>query len=395
MQTKYIACKSCRKLYAIDSADKWNVLTSFKKKNITPYLPLGKKGKLKGVVYEVIGYIHWKEVGPHYYWNEYTLFNPVYGYAFLNEYNGHWNFTVPANSYPRVSDRSMEFDFDSHYYHLFLKYRAAPVYAVGEFAWSITDTRTVVEEFIAPPHLFVRQKKTDSIGWFKGEYTEPEEIKEAFSIESPVPEKIGIGAAQPMPFAANTQTLKIVGIMAVMLLTVFHLLISFNAREEVVFQNTYHLPASSEPTPVVSPQFTIKKGLFPTSNMEFYLFAPLSDDWLEAEVTLINDGTGEEYQIEIGAEFYDGYDGGYWSEGSQSTTRFLSSVPAGKYHLNIFPLKGNANKAYDYTLKLTRDVPMWSNFFWMLLIIGVYPAVQWWRVDNFEKQRWINSEYTI
>lgn len=396
LQTKYIACGSCRKLYTLTSTDHWSTLTSFKKTTTSPYLPLGKKGKLKGVVYEVIGYIQWKEVGPDYYWNEYILFNPVYGYAFLNEYNGHWNFIVPTNTYPKVSDRSMEFDFDSHYYHLFLKYRASPVFAVGEFAWSITDTRTVVEEFIAPPHLLVKQKKTDSISWFQGEYTEPEQIREAFSIKAPAPEKIGIGAAQPMPFATDISSLKIFSIVAVLLLTIIHFFISFNIKEEEVFQNTYQAPAYRDPTPVVTPQFTIKEGLFSTSNMEFYLFAPLNDDWLEAEVTLINDDTGEEYQIEIGTEFYDGYDGGeYWSEGSQSSTRFLSAIPAGNYHLNIFPLKGSLSQEYNYTLKLTRNVPMWSNFFIMLLIIGLYPAIQWWRADNFEKQRWINSEYTI
>lgn len=347
-------------------------------------------------MYEVIGFIHWKEVGPDYYWNEYTLFNPVHGYAFLNEYNGHWNFTVPTTLFPRISDKSMEFEFDSHYYHLFLKYRASPVFAIGEFAWSITDNRTVIEEFVAAPHLFVRQKKIDSISWFKGEYIAPEEIKAAFSLQSPMPEKIGIGATQPMSFSSDISTLKTFSILAVLFLTIFHFVISFNVKKETVFQNSYQLPATSEPTPIVTPPFTIKEGLFATSNIELYLYVPLNDDWFEAEVTLVNDQTGEEYGIEIGTEYYDGYDGGEsWSEGSQTTTRFLSAIPGGKYHLNIFPSRGASSQEYHYSLKLTRDVAMWSNFFWMLLIIGLYPAIQWWRADNFEKQRWINSNYTI
>ncbi len=39
-----------------------------------------------------MGFVIKRDNAYNFQWREYLLFNPYKGYAFLSEYNGHWNF---------------------------------------------------------------------------------------------------------------------------------------------------------------------------------------------------------------------------------------------------------------------------------------------------------------
>ena len=54
-------------------------------------LPLGARGTLRGVEWEVIGYLRRSEHGS-YGWEEYLLFNPYYGYRWLITNGRGWSF---------------------------------------------------------------------------------------------------------------------------------------------------------------------------------------------------------------------------------------------------------------------------------------------------------------
>src|SRR5260370_31379061 len=70
----------------------------------TPLIPLGTRGKLRGMDYEVIGFqrrdIKVEEIT--YYWHEYLLFNPYKGFRYLSEYDGHWNDISICRQLPTV-----------------------------------------------------------------------------------------------------------------------------------------------------------------------------------------------------------------------------------------------------------------------------------------------------
>ena len=390
-QTRYVACGPCKILYNLDQPGAPEIIRRFRDAQ-TPTIPLGRKGRLKGIVYQVIGYLHRRESGPDYFWNEYVLFNPVHGYAFLSQYNGHWNYLVPTHVHPDLEHHTRDFDFEGDAYALFAKYKAHTLYAEGEFHWDLLDDRAKVEEFVAPPLMLIQEHSPDGIEWFRGEYTEPGEIWAAFTPPGPAPEKIGVAPTQTLPGQVRESTLKWTIAAALVLLLGLQVGLSLAAREETVFKAAYPLPDTSAIPPIVTEAFAV--GGTGTSNLEFGLRAPVRNEWIDLEATLVNDQTGEEYAFEVGVEYYSGYEGGEnWSEGSQSESRFISALPPGRYHLNLFPSKAPTSRNLYFELEAKRDVSMFSNFYLTLLAVLLYPAYQWWRIHNFERLRWMNSDY--
>ena len=93
-QAVTIVCDSCHSI--LDAQDpRLKVLQKFKAatNEDAPLIPLGSRGTIRGVQYEVIGFqrrtIHVD--GVPYSWHEYVLFNPFKGFRYLTEYKGHWN----------------------------------------------------------------------------------------------------------------------------------------------------------------------------------------------------------------------------------------------------------------------------------------------------------------
>src|SRR5579884_4263150 len=72
---------------------------------VEPHIPLGTRGRLEDTEYEVIGFqLRTIEVdGTPYTWAEYLLFNPFRGFAYLSEYQGHWNFIRVLPLVPEIT----------------------------------------------------------------------------------------------------------------------------------------------------------------------------------------------------------------------------------------------------------------------------------------------------
>ncbi|RYZ62537.1 MAG: hypothetical protein EOP09_18695, partial [Proteobacteria bacterium] len=106
-----------------------------------------------------------------------------------------------------------------------------------------------------------------------------------------------------------------------------------------------------------------------TTNLELYISAPLKNSWAEFQVDLVNDDTGETQEFEQGIEYYTGYDSdGSWSEGSESSTRVLSAIAPGHYHLNIeasgpaLPILNSNSRPQSFTSPLAEvRTAQWPN----------------------------------
>lgn len=396
-QSRYVACRACGKMDDTHSPT-LSVLRHFKgKKAPSLVLPIGSRGKLRNTVYEVIGFTRWKEGSGDetYFWSEYVLFNPMYGYAFLSEYDGHWNYLTQVNEYPREHHHSAHsFDFNSRTFDLYLKSYATVVYAEGEFHWNVLeDEKLEMREYIAPPYVLIHQRKSDQVTWFKGEYIEPQKIVAAFNLKTSFPEKVGVGATQPLKMAFSFQSLLLISLIATALLLLVQISLLGIDKKQEVFNSSFSIGDSTATHAIVTPSFDIKGGYFDVSNLEFALYAPVENDWMEAGIVLMNDRTGEEYEFEVGVEYYSGYDGGQWTEGSQRTTSFLSAIPNGRYHMNMFAVSGRLDRTNTFSIQVLRDVPMWSNLMFAIFLLATFPAIQWFRESNFERRRWMNSDY--
>jgi len=85
-----IVCGSCHSV--LDAQDPTlKILQKFRTvaNEDPPLIPLGSRGRMRGVVYEAIGFQRRtiKVEGISYSWHEYVLFNPLKGFRYLTEYD--------------------------------------------------------------------------------------------------------------------------------------------------------------------------------------------------------------------------------------------------------------------------------------------------------------------
>lgn len=385
----YVTCPSCKGYF---SQAPWNSERIDFRTSFTPAIKPGLKGRIDGTVYEVMGVVVKQERRYSYKWREYLLFNPYQGYAFLSEYNGNWNFIWPLENDPSGGSGSNNFYFENEYYRLYQRYTAEVVFAEGEFFFDVvnlTDT-TSNAEYIAPPYMLAMEQSDDSLLWCQGEYISPNEIAAAFKIPvSSLPAKEGRGYTQP--FSSNFSEKSLISISFILAGVLFLLQVLFanSADEQVLFDQTFDRVTLGDSAVFRTTSFDLPAI---SQGVEVELYAPVDNNWFYAEFALINETTGTEYNFSHEVEYYHGYDDGTWTEGSPYGTAFLSAVPGGKYHINIYP--DFSSGMNHFAIKIKRDVVFWGNFIVTLLLIAVFPVFYFVRRRMIEAKRWEDSDYS-
>ncbi len=152
---------------------------------IEPQIPLGTRGQIEGVLYEVIGFQVRTENDPDDgpdSWREYLLFNPFRGYRYLTEYDGRWNFVHVANAIPeresanRVRMAGVSYEFKA-------QANAATTYVIGEFPWEVRvgDTAEAVD-YSAGAQILSSETTPEETVWSVGHAIDANVVLRAFGL---------------------------------------------------------------------------------------------------------------------------------------------------------------------------------------------------------------------
>lgn len=368
-------------------------------------IPLGSRGVIFGVEWEVIGYCAKTDGSGMYDWREYLLFNPYQGFRFLVEADGHWNFVKMLRQSISVFHDADAVNFEDNQYKVFVRGEAVVTYVMGEFYWRVkVGEKTQVADYIYPPYMLsverssakhsvlLNTSQNEDIIWSKAIYVETAEIQQAFNLPE-MPYQTGIAPNQPSPYEEKNKTaMKLAGIFFIILFLV-QIIAVMLSLDKTLYQQQIHAPASVKGQAVVAESIDIPKTI---GNVEVYASSPVSNNWIELNVDLVNDATQESYEITQPVEYYFGSDSdGSWSEGSQSGSTIIPAVAGGKYHLLVTPDAGvyQNSQPIDFVIRIKRDVPVWGNFIVALLIIIIYPLLIYFRKSSFEAKRWATSDY--
>ena len=385
-----IACGSCGSV--LDAADKsYKVIQKIQKTPLDPkpLVQLGSTGRLHGADYEVIGFMVRKiEVeGMAFRWSEYLLFNPVEGFRWLTEYNGHWNFVKATKHPPARSTSWTSHPLASYLGHAFKHFQSATAevdYVQGEFYWRVQVGDTAqVADYINPP-LMVSAESTDKeLVWSISEYTEPETVAQAFKLKT-LPPRRGVFANQPAPVVHGRYW----AAFALLSLAAFviHLVFFFGGGQKVYDKQFVVQPRSEQ---------TLQTEVFDVrgraSNLLVRSDTDLSNGWAFFNISLVEADKGTVYRLGREVSYYYGSD---WSEGSRSDEAIFSRVPAGRYYLSVdaevHPERVNA--LYN-RLQVVRDVPAWSNLWILVGFLFVIPLIVFFRKSAFETARWAESDH--
>jgi hypothetical protein len=171
---------------------------------VTPSIPLGSRGKLRGLDVEVLAFLV-RSVsvdGMRYAWREYLL-RAVggKGYRWLSESNGHWMLLEPVGvGSLEIRDGSWVKRNGERFRH-FQGGTAVLDAVYGEVYWRAEIGEKVQsDDYVAPPRLVSVEGDAKEIQATLGEYLERDELAAAFALKSELPWPSGIAPAQPNHF---------------------------------------------------------------------------------------------------------------------------------------------------------------------------------------------------
>ncbi len=371
-------------------------------------LPLGSRGTLQGHAWDVIGYMERSDATEEYAWREYLLFNPWQGFRFLVENQGHWSFVTMLRqsldswiAYVRHAGRN---------HRLFGTTNAKVLYVMGEFYWRVrVGERCHIRDYVAPPYMLSSEQNAQELTWSEGVYLDSARVRDAFGIKSDWPEPSGVAPNQPNPHGATlARNLRRFAAFLLVLLLAQCAMVA-GSRNAVLLEQSYALTAAQMGVPQVLGTLNVPGG---QENLEIAVSSPVQNQWFELEAELINKANGARHRVIETVEYYTGYDSdGRWSEGGQSQSAVISSLPGGQYDLVvtsstdalarssdprfslIYPNSGTTS--HPYSISIRRDVPVWSNFWLALIIISFLPVLQLLRRSAFERARWEESDISI
>ena len=207
-----VTCPSCRSLLDVEGK-RLEYLSTLKPPRPALKIPLGTKGTLRGVEYQVLGYMRRSVTYDHdYFWQEYLLYSPRHGYTWLVESDDHWSCgrSIPSGSLQN-SARGVLYEGNS--YRLFQRAKATVRQVWGEFYWKVAINEQVfLSDYIRPPHALSVETTTDpgedgrnpasEINATLSEYLTHAEIEKAFQLPH-LPRGWGVAPNQPNPVTAG------------------------------------------------------------------------------------------------------------------------------------------------------------------------------------------------
>ena len=406
--TQTVACESCGAILDARDPNLRILQEAHVRLRVRPLIPLGTRGEWRGAPFEVIGFQQRTITadGMDYSWREYLLFNPYKGFRYLTEYDGHWNDVVPLPGLPYATPTGHtslpgSASYDGQRFRLFQTAQARTTFVIGEFPWEVRAGDTVqVRDFVAPPRSLSAETTEDETTWSLGTYVDGQSIWRAFGLEGAPPPAVGIYSNQPSPYAGVGAWWRTFALLAALLFVAFVVRFGF-ARRQTVFEQRYTLAAPfvllspdsvTTVAPFVTPRFTIPGG---EANVVVETDATLNNEWMFLDMALVNEATGQAYQLGREVGYYSGTDSdGAWHEGKQRDRATVGGVPGGAYVLRVAP-SGQPRAGgggIPYTLRIRRDVPTPTYYLVAFVLLLVPPIFGTYRAAAFEAKRWAESD---
>jgi len=389
-----VACDACGSIIGIENDNMQLLARAAQGLRESPWLPLGSKGTLHGIAWEVIGYLRRKTTcdGIDYLWDEYLLFNAEQGFAWLTEYQGHWNYARTLSDPPSVSRGTMKFKRAGQEFKRFSSGEATIIYVVGEFYWRVAVGESCkLEDYVCPPLMLSRELSKKEVTWSQGEYVEPEDICAAFKIAASPPKRIGVYANQPNLLAERHRRVCSLFWKLALAATVVQLLFVFLFASQLALKQRLILSPQAEEATLTTQEFALK------SRAQALLVRHSTDvdnNWLALTTTLVEKSSGEAFRGVQEISHYKGVDDGEsWSEGSKDDAIVFKDIPPGNYYLAVeYELGKDRNAAVADTVEVVRNPAGWSNYVLALIFLALFPLFSRWRRNAFEAQRWSESD---
>ena len=359
-----VVCPNC--LAVLDAKDpNLQILQQAQsREKIPPLIPLGSRGTLSGVKYDVIGFQVRTagEADDSYQWQEYLLFNPYHGFRYLTEYNGHWNFVRTLQALPEpIFKRQVRYAGEA--YTRLSEADASTSYVIGEFPWQVRVGEVVqVKDYVHTPRLLSSESTAAETVWSLGTYITGAEIWKAFALQGASPAAVGVFENQPSPYVGKIGSLWKTSLGLIAAALVLTALVSVMAGTKDIYTQNFALTTAA----AVTAPFEV--GGF-VSNLQIVTRNHGSES-LYVRYSLIDQQNG--HATIFGRDVY------------RDDIATVPSVGRGRYYI-----RAEADRLpASFDIRVRRGVPSMA-FFWITALLLLAPPVaRTWQKLSFEKRRW-------
>ena len=203
--TKSLTCGSCNSLIDLNSGVGGELRAAVQDEPVQPLIPLGSKGQLQGVLWQVVGFQHRMGVEPgddeHFGWSEYLLYNQKRGFAFLVDSEEGWSLVRPTTGAPALAKNGRSATYLGKTYELKYSYEAETTYVLGEFYWPVVrGQKTFNRDFAAARSLLSMEQSANEITWSAGDQMASTAVAKAFGLTD---QQDLLQRDDPAPFVAS------------------------------------------------------------------------------------------------------------------------------------------------------------------------------------------------
>lgn len=395
-----VGCAACGAV--VDTADRNYKLLSkalgARDEKYAPRLPLGSKGVLEGKPVEVIGFLvrQSKVEGIAYDWREYLLAGGNGTYRWLTEYDGHWNVVDVLSKPPTTSGIVMVDNVrygDQSFRHFSTTPVAEVIQVAGEFTWRVRRGETSqVIDYVAPPLMLSRESTDNDLNWSLGTYVEPEAIAEAFKLTGRMIAPVGVYANQPNPWQETSRRVFSLFWKLALAAVVLQVFFTYIAGGRLLLRQDFVLSPQMAEDVVVTREFEISgkpRKISVRNNTS------LDNNWIGLDLMLVNKASGQAWPATREIAYYYGRDGGEsWSEGGRDDEVVFLNIPPGTYYLTVDPdIAPEKPVPVHDTIEVRSGSAGWSNFWILMIFLGLFPILAFMRRAAFETSRWAESDH--
>jgi ribosomal protein S27E len=389
-----VACPSCLTVLEPANASLRILQKVTAATRIEPLLALGSVGKFGGRDWTVIGFQQRviTAEGSDYPWQEYLLHHPQEGFRWLVEATGHWSWVSPVTKPPQYHTGLPTTLYNGETFTRYSAGSAVTRYVVGEFTWKVKVGETwEIIDFTAPPKMLSRESSHNESTWSLGEYLPADEVAAAFNLKTPLPAPVGIAMNQPNPrLESHRRICRGFWKFAALAIIAQLLWIFLLGGRTLLDQRLVFSPQNDEPVTTQTFQLDGK-----ARNLVLRHDTDLDNNWLGLGLTLVEKGSGRAWIAQTEVAYWHGSDGGEsWSEGDRSKELEFRDLPPGSYYFVIDPeISEEKPVSVAARVKVIRDQAAWSNFFFLLIVLALFPMFSRHRVSSFEAERWKDADF--
>ncbi len=223
--SKSITCGSCASVIDTSAGPGQEVLAALQTEPVRPTIALGTVGTLFSVKWQVLGFQHRMGQSPgddeSFGWDEYLLYEPKEGFAFVVDASDGWSFVRPLSGAPSYRAGDSTAKYLGKNYTLKYQYNAETTYVAGEFYWKASrGAKTFNSDFANGETLLSREQSkdqgTEEITWSRGNALDADEVAQAFGLKDKA-EDLVRGDVSPLGGGISLKTLIIIFVLFILL----------------------------------------------------------------------------------------------------------------------------------------------------------------------------------